>query len=214
MTAQTAAYEFCGYIGGREAEFGNGIAVDGAGNMYVAGWTTSNETSFPVRVGPDLTFNGASPAIPDAFVARVKADGSGLEYCGYIGGSDTDQGFSIAIDNLGAAYVTGSTRSTEATFPAVSGPDLTYNGGSDDAFVAKVKADGAGLEYCGSGLSAVRARIGGVDATVSFAGAQGDFVGLDQVNVGLPRSLAGRGAVDIVLMADGVTANTVTARVK
>src|SRR5262245_35317622 len=449
VKADGSGLVYCGYIGGREAEFGNGIALDGAGNAYVAGWTTSNETSFPVRVGPDLTFNGASPAIPDAFVARVKADGSGMDYCGYIGGSDTDQGFSIAIDNLGAVYVTGSTRSTEGSFPVVSGPDLTFNGGSDDAFVAKVKADGSGLEYCGyiggaggdagfgiavdglgaayptgrtssdqmtsgfpatvgpdltyngggdalvakigpgatvanvsaasflgatlasesiaaafgatlamttqsagaiplptilagtqikvkdsagierlaplffvsprqinyqippgtangpamvtvtsgdggvstgasliaavapglftansdgnglaaavalrvkadgsqnfepiaqfdatqnrtvaipidlgpesdqvflllfgtgikfhSGLSAVKARIGGADATVSFAGAQGDFVGLDQVNVNLPRSLRGRGAVDIVLMVDAAPANTVSASIK
>jgi uncharacterized protein (TIGR03437 family) len=205
---------FCGYIGGREAEFGNGIALDGAGNAYVAGWTTSNETSFPVIVGPDLTFNGASPAIPDAFVARVKADGAGLDYCGYIGGSDIDQGFSIAIDNLGAVYVTGSTRSTEASFPVVSGPDLTYNGGGDDAFVAKVKADGAGLEYCGY--------IGGAGVDVGF-GIAVDGQGAaylngrtssDQVTSGFPATvgpdLTYNGGGDALVAKIGVTGATVT----
>ncbi|MCI0391728.1 MAG: hypothetical protein MOB07_23540, partial [Acidobacteria bacterium] len=54
-----------------------------------------------------------------------------------------------------------------------------------------------------SALSAVTARIGGVDAQVIFAGAQGGFVGLDQVNVRLPRSLIGRGLVDVALTVDG-----------
>jgi uncharacterized protein (TIGR03437 family) len=67
---------------------------------------------------------------------------------------------------------------------------------------------GTGLRYRSS-LSSVSARIGGTDAQVLFAGAQNDFVGLDQVNVVLPRSLAGRGEVDVVLTVDGETANTV-----
>jgi len=57
----------------------------------------------------------------------------------------------------------------------------------------------------------VTAQIGGVNAPVSFAGAQGELVGLDQVNVQLPRSLSGRGEVDIVLTVDLQTANTVRA---
>jgi uncharacterized protein (TIGR03437 family) len=60
-----------------------------------------------------------------------------------------------------------------------------------------------------SALTAVVCRIGGVDANVLFAGAAPGFVGLDQGNVLLPRSLAGRGEVDVVLTADGKAANTV-----
>jgi hypothetical protein len=48
-------------------------------------------------------------------------------------------GYAIAVDGGGTAYVTGYTGSTQATFPVMSGPDLTYNGGSQDAFVAKVR---------------------------------------------------------------------------
>lgn len=57
-------------------------------------------------------------------------------------------------------------------------------------------------------------RIGGETSEVLYAGAQGAFVGLDQVNVRLPRSLAGRGEVDIVLTVDGRLANTVTAGIR
>jgi uncharacterized protein (TIGR03437 family) len=63
-------------------------------------------------------------------------------------------------------------------------------------------------------LSSVSVSIGGVNGEVLFAGAQGGYAGLDQVNVGLPRSLAGRGEVDVILVADGKTANTVRVSVK
>ena len=65
-----------------------------------------------------------------------------------------------------------------------------------------------------SSLPNVSARIGGVDAPVLFVGAQGDFVGLDQINLQLPRSLIGRGEVEIRLMADGQQANPVTVSIK
>jgi virginiamycin B lyase len=71
---------------------------------------------------------------------------------------------------------------------------------------------GAGLRGR-SALSAVTAKLGGVDATVGFAGAQGDLIGVDQVNLLLPRSLAGRGEVEVVLMVDGKTANTVAIKI-
>jgi hypothetical protein len=137
---------YCGYIGGSENEAGKGIAVDAAGNAYVSGGTNSKEWSgFPVSVGPDLTFNGDW----DTFVAKVKADGTGLDYCGYIGGDGLDYGGSIAVDETGHAYIGSTTVSSESTFPVVVGPDLTHNGGVYEAYVAKVKADGSGLEYAG-----------------------------------------------------------------
>ncbi|MEP7339250.1 MAG: cytochrome c peroxidase [Acidobacteriota bacterium] len=65
-----------------------------------------------------------------------------------------------------------------------------------------------------SALSAVTATIGGANAEVSFAGAQGNLIGVDQANIRIPRSLAGRGIVDLVLNVDGKTANTVTLSVR
>ena len=72
---------------------------------------------------------------------------------------------------------------------------------------------GTGIRFR-SGLSAVNVKIGGTDAQVTYAGPLDGLVGLDQINVGLPRSLAGRGEVDILLMADGTTANMVKVAIK
>ena len=144
VNAQGTALDYCGYIGGIANDQGNGIAVDGAGNAYVTGSTLSSEQTFPVAVGPDLTYNGFG----DAFVAKVNKQGSALVYCGYIGGTDPDYGNGIAVDGLDAAYVTGEAISTERSFPVKVGPDVTQNG-ANDAFVAKVNKQGTALVYCG-----------------------------------------------------------------
>jgi hypothetical protein len=157
VPADGAGLVYAGYIGGSDMDSGTGIAVGGAGNAYVMGWTSSTQATFPVVGGPDLTFNGSGVcgtppntySCTDAFVAKVRADGAGLVYAGYIGGSGGDEGYGITVDGAGSAYVTGVTGSTEATFPVTVGPDLTYNGGSYDAFVAKVNAAGTGLVYVG-----------------------------------------------------------------
>jgi uncharacterized protein (TIGR03437 family) len=67
---------------------------------------------------------------------------------------------------------------------------------------------GSGFRFR-SGLPAVTAHLGGIAAETLFAGPQGGLVGLDQLNLRIPRSLAGRGEVDLVLIVDGKPANTV-----
>jgi len=146
VNANGTALDYCGYIGGTGNDYGRGIAVDGSGNAYITGYTSSNEASFPVSGDLDLSYNGGAN---DAFAAKVNADGTALDYCGYIGGSGSDFGYGIAVDLSGNAYITGYTSSTEATFPVLESSDLSYNGGLYDAFVAKVDADGTVLDYCG-----------------------------------------------------------------
>jgi hypothetical protein len=146
VNAKGTALDYCGYIGGLGNDYGRSIAVDGSGNAYITGYTSSNETSFPVSGDLDLSYNGGTN---DAFAAKVNADGTAFEYCGYIGGTGSDFGYGIAVDPLGNAYITGYTSSTEATFPVSEGPNLTYNGGLYDAFVARVDAGGTALDYCG-----------------------------------------------------------------
>ena len=117
LTGGPVALAYSGYIGGSDTEYGIAIAVDAAGNAYVTGPASSNESTFPVTVGPDPTYNNG---IHDAFVAKLEADGTGLVYAGYLGGQGDDRGFGIATDAAGNAYVTGETSSTEATFPVMS----------------------------------------------------------------------------------------------
>jgi hypothetical protein len=138
VEASGAGLVYCGYISGT---WWTNIAVDSAGSAYVTG---SANADLPVTVGPDLTYNDGD----DAFVAKVDPSGAALLYCGYIGGSGSDSGADIAVDDSGHAYVVGSTTSTEATFPVVTGPDLTHNGGID-GFIAKVNPSGTALMDCG-----------------------------------------------------------------
>ena len=119
-------------------------------NFYICGFTNSDEQTFPVTVGPDLTFNESTPCFfcGDAFICKVNASGTKLEYCGYIGGSSLDFAWDVAVDRSGRAHVVGETRSTAATFPVVVGPRLTRSG-SSDAYIARLSPTGNGLEYCG-----------------------------------------------------------------
>jgi hypothetical protein len=147
VNASGTALLYCGYIGGESTDWGYAIAVDKAGNAYITGSTymQEGESKFPVTVGPDLSYNGNH----DGFVAKINAAGTALDYCGYIGGHADDYGLAIAVDGAGNAYITGDTGSSEATFPVMSGPDLSYNGGGNDAYVARVNAAGTALDYCG-----------------------------------------------------------------
>lgn len=92
--------------------------------------------------------------------------------------------------------------------PIDLGPDL--GNASDQIFLILY---GTGVRFRSS-LSTVTASIGGIGTTVLFAGEAEGFVGLDQINLFLPRNLAGRGDVEIKLSVDGKAANTVTIRVK
>jgi hypothetical protein len=129
------------YLGGSSLDAGTGIAVDGAGSASVTGFTLS--TNFPTTAGAvQTTYAGGNG---DAFVTKLNAAGSGLVYSTYLGGSDVDTGFGIAVDGAGSAYVTGSARTS---FPTTAGAaQTTYAGGNGDAFVTKLNAAGSGLVY-------------------------------------------------------------------
>lgn len=143
VNAAGTAYVYTAFVGGDDDDFGNAVAVDSLGNVYVAGMTCSTQATFPTAGSADATANGEQ----DAFIAKISTDGSTLSYAGFIGGADKDAANGVAVDGAGDAYVTGYTASPQASFPATIGPDLTFNGGVD-AFVAKVTANGA-LAYAG-----------------------------------------------------------------
>src|SRR5262245_44383111 len=150
LVIDPAMVVYAGFIGGGNMESANGVAVDLGGAAYVVGTTFSSQATFPVIVGPDLTFNNQS----DAFVAKIGPDGTGYVYAGYVGGPNSELGKAIAVDTNGSAYIAGETNAPTGNFPVKIGPDLTSNGGTD-CFVAKIDPFGTGLEYAGffGGLS-------------------------------------------------------------
>jgi Bacterial Ig-like domain (group 1)/Beta-propeller repeat len=131
-----ASLVYSTYLGGSSVDQGYGVAVDGAGNAYVTGVTSSDlPNPFPTTPGAfDTSFNGG---FGDGFVTKLNAAGSmPLLYSTYLGGSVYDQGFGIAVDAAGNAYVTGYTESND--FPTTPlAFDTDYNGGQD-AFVTKL----------------------------------------------------------------------------
>jgi hypothetical protein len=126
------------YLGGTAIDFGSHIAVDGAGNAYVTGYTTS--TDFPLA---NALYSGL-PANCHAFVTEIKAGGQSLVYSTYLGGSLHDEGWGIALDGAGNAYVTGFTFSTD--FP-LAAPLYSSLPTGQHAFVTEIKAGGQSLVY-------------------------------------------------------------------
>lgn len=147
LVIDPATVIYCGFLGGAADDQAMAVAIDGAGNAYLAGRTIS--PGFPVAVGPDLSFNDLT-AESDAFVAKVSSDGSSLVYCGFIGGQTEDVASGIAVDADGNAYLSGWTFSLD--FPVAVGPRLSPGAEiwqRSDAFVTKVSADGTALVYSG-----------------------------------------------------------------
>ncbi len=139
LSADGGGIVYSTFLGGSGADIGWGIAVDADGNAYVTGQTGSS--NFPTPNGFDTTYNGG---LEDAFVTKINEDGSAIVFSTYLGGSEADFGYDIALDENRNVYVTGRTQS--ANFPTLNGFDPTYNG-EGDAFVTKIRADGSGIVY-------------------------------------------------------------------
>jgi hypothetical protein len=148
------------YLGGGALDAATGLAVDGSGNVYVTGLTSS------------LDFHTVNPIQPnhggggfDAFAMKLNPAGTKAIYATYLGGSGEDRAFRVALDSSGSAYITGDTDSTN--FPVVSAAQRRL-GGTADAFVSKLSPSGTELVYStylgGSGID------GGAAITVDATG--------------------------------------------
>ena len=111
----TGSLIYSTYLGGCCEDEANGVAVDASGNAYVTGRTPS--TDFPTENPIQATL--ADAGLGDLFVTKLNADGSGLVFSSYLGGSGSDEAHAIALDASGNAYVTGFTLS--ADFPTTAG---------------------------------------------------------------------------------------------
>lgn len=147
------AMVFSTYFGGAGNDAARGIGTDIAGNVYIAGYTTSmnlpvSASSFQAAYGG----NTADYATGDVFVAKFSPTGA-LLYVTYLGGSADDIATALAVDSAGNAYITGFTNSSnfpvtanalQKTF-AGSGGNQRFRFG--DAFVAKLNPGGTSLVY-------------------------------------------------------------------
>ena len=160
VSADARRVIWCSYLGGSGPDGAPSIRVDATGHAYLAGTTSSAD--FSVTPG---AYQRQLRGSQDAFVAKFKADGSGLEYATLLGGSAEDCSagkHGLAIDLRGRAFIMGETFSDD--FPATPQAfQRRYAGGStgdwrhkNDRFVAIISADGARLEaatYLGGGAA-------------------------------------------------------------
>ena len=131
-----ASRTYSTYIGGSGDDIATSIAADTSGNAFVAGYTNSTNlpTAQPVQA--------ASAGGYDAFITRIGANGA-RNYATYLGGSDTDAAYGIAVDSTsGNVFVAGYTYSTD--FLVMPGAAQVSNAGDSDAFVAKLGPTAAG----------------------------------------------------------------------
>lgn len=133
---------YSSYLGGVNADYGAGIAVNSSGDAYVTGYTASS--NFPTTMGAAQTSLGTGTA--DAFITELNATGSAIAYSTYLGGSNVTYGTGIAVDSAGDAYVTGYTTSQD--FPTTAGAAQTsYGTSTEDAFVTELNATGSAIIY-------------------------------------------------------------------
>lgn len=141
--SSSGAMVYSTFLGGSGNEHAGGVAVDGSGNAFLAGGTTS--ANFPV-LGAIQAVNAGSE---DAFLTKINSAGSAIVYSTYLGGNGggpLEQANGVAVDSSGNAYIAGTTNS--ANFPVTSGAFQTSFTGTQEAFAAKVSAAGNTLLYC------------------------------------------------------------------
>ena len=135
------------YLGGSTSTSVNGVAIDASGNAYLTGGT--QDTTFPTTAGAyrATAVTKTTAGSSSAFVAKLDPAGTALVYATYLGGSQTDAAFAIAVDSTGEAYVGGNT--TSNNFPVTQGAVQGAREASNQqaGFVSKLNASGSALVY-------------------------------------------------------------------
>jgi hypothetical protein len=159
LNVEGSALIYSSFFGYYESVTCLAVAVDSAQNAYVTGEVGRNieptviltppatpPPLFPIVNGFETTLgnNGASygGTATDAFIAKIDATGSEILYSSYLGGSDEDVGYGVAVDGSANAYVTGVTYSVD--FPTTASALQSTYAGAGDAFLTKVNTDATG----------------------------------------------------------------------
>jgi uncharacterized protein (TIGR03437 family) len=192
-----SALIYSSYLGGTQVEVGNAIAVDAFGSCYVAGITASAD--FPVKNPLQTDSRGGN----EGFITKVNPQGSATDYSTYLGGSNDDRGYGIAVDGLGTVYVSGATSSPDFN---IQFPLLAYGGGTD-VFVAKIVSEG-GFALSPGTLELQPGGTGTLTVSISTPQATNTVVTLSSSNTSLvsvpPSVTIPAGAVSAVFIATGV----------
>ncbi len=128
------------FLGGSDINLCISLALDKEKYAYVTGLVTSSD--FPTTENAyDKTMNGSN----DIFISKLNSNGSALIYSTFLGGSEKEAGISIAVDEEGCAYITGSTDSSD--FPTTENVWSRNLRGKNDIFITKINKDGSNLVY-------------------------------------------------------------------
>jgi hypothetical protein len=130
LAAATLSYST--YVGGASDDWAQATAVDGQGNVIITGYTYS--TQFPGTTGTRQDRH--------AFVTKLNPQGTAVIFSQVFGGSDGDEGRSVAVDAQGTIWVTGSTESQDFPLKGLLGNGGSYSGGNSDTFVVKLSPSG------------------------------------------------------------------------
>jgi Beta-propeller repeat len=132
------SYGYTKTMGGTNDDYGQFVAVDGSDNVYVTGFF--QET---VDFNPGGTADShMSKGLEDIFLTKINADGS-YGYTKTMGGTDHDEGQSVAIDGSDNAYITGYFSGANVDFDPGTGTDDHTSAGLEDIFLTKINADGS-----------------------------------------------------------------------
>ncbi len=141
LNPTASALLFSTYLGGSGADEGRAIAVDGSGNVYVAGQTFSSD--FPTQSALQPSLDGVS----DAFVTEISPATSTLVFSTYLGGSGMDSAHSIALDSVGSIYLAGSTSSADFPVTPTAFQTTNHDQAGNSAFVAKLSPGATQVVY-------------------------------------------------------------------
>ena len=166
---------YSSFLGGSQKNVLSKIAIDDAGNAYVAGYTASGD--FPAAPTPLATTFGAGAQSRGAFVAKIDPSGSNLLYSTYLSGSADEEATGLAVDKSGNVYVAGNTHSTDfPTRNALQSTCATHTsaGTCSSAFLTKISPTGDSLLFStylgGSGGESARGLVVDAKGSAYLAG--------------------------------------------